>query len=133
MHADAHGAAGPRLALGLGQQRGRDPAAAGLAVHAQAAEARGRAAVDQQPARADHGAGVVDRDQLHRLVVEPVAVGRQVDALLVGEDLLAQVQRGLALGRVARAADLDGRTRAHRYSSMSAARSASSRYWPWWM
>ena len=102
--------AGARLALGLGEQRGGDPAAAGVARARTAAPKRAvPPARRQQPAGADDRAAVVDGDELDRLVVAAVALGRERHALLAGEDRLAQRERGLELGAVAHAADLDRR------------------------
>ena len=63
------------------------------------------AVVDEHAAGA-HDAPGLDRDDLDRLVVEPVAVGLQRHSLLDAEDLLAQRERLLDLVAVARRPDV---------------------------
>ena len=87
------------------EQRRPDAAPAGARAHAQAAELRRAARLDQQPARPDDA--VVDGDEVQRLAVAAVAVALERDALLAAEDLLAQREGGGELALVAGPADLD--------------------------
>ena len=82
-----------RLALGLGEQRARQAAAAGVAAHAQAAEPRGSRALEDDAAGPDQRAVLRERDDVDGLVVAAVTVGVEGHALLVAEHLLAQRQR----------------------------------------
>ena len=62
-------------------------------------------ALDQQAAGADDLA-VVDDDEVQRVVVAPVEFLLEAHALLDAEHVVAQRQRGVDLGLVARGPDL---------------------------
>jgi hypothetical protein len=77
------------MAIGLGKQQGAHPTAAGGAVHRHPPQPSHPARLEKEPARAHHGR-VLDRHQVERRRVEPVALGRRVHALLAAEHPLAQ-------------------------------------------
>ena len=60
------------------------------ALHGHPPQAR-QATVEHEPAGAHHHS-LLDRDQVQRLVIAPVAIGRRGHPLLSGEDPLAQPQ-----------------------------------------
>ena len=113
------------------------PAAARRGRDRHAAELQHRA-VGEQPAGADDGAVVVDRDEVQRLAVAPVELLLERDALLVDEHGGAQRDRRGDLVRAGRAAD---RRRVTRRPPCVPARSGRCRprgpavdvYGPWWV
>ena len=80
---------------------------------------------DQQPTRG-HDDAVVDHHEVQGLLVAPVALLGQADALLADEDLLAEDEGGGDLAVVPRRPDLDHVFKAYRF--MSASSCARSRY-----
>src|SRR4051812_12671302 len=92
-------------------ERAAHPRPARARAHAETAELRRPARLDQHPAGADDRAGLVDGDEMERLGIQAVASGLGRDALLAAEDLVAQRDGGGELVLVAGPADLGGHWR----------------------